>query len=416
MSDFTITVVNPRSGQTETLPLDPSSTTVQEVIGFAQAIFGLDNNNHLGLYKHGAKLNNTSTLRSAGVVSGDLLAVQEPPRRPAAAPVSAPPAAGGLDFSSLLGAAPAPPPSTARPVYYPGMSLDDAIMHNPHPEAFISLLQSKEHLFKELRYHNPALASKLDRQPAATAVAIWRESLVKGAISTAARRTEEFHEKDQMTKRLANNPNDPEAKEYFASIERKKKVEEQYYQMMEEYPESMGRVLMLYIDCKINGHAMQAFCDSGAQMTIMSENYAKECGIFDLIDTRFAGMAAGVGTGKILGKVHIAQLEIGGVFFPCSISVMETPKDKNAQDMPFLFGLDMMKRHLCQIDLQNGCLNFPVAGVKVPFLHEKDLSESQGGTRGFDAEKANLEIQEMLMKQYEGKGKDGDKDGKKGES
>ena len=136
-------------------------------------------------------------------------------------------------------------------------------------------------------------------------------------------------------------------------------------------------------------------------MTIMSEKAAKECGIFDLIDKRFSGMAAGVGTGKILGKVHIVQLEIGGSFFPCSISIMETPKDKNAQEMPFLFGLDMMKRHLCQIDLQQGCLNFPVSGVKVPFLHEKDLSEKQGGTRGFDADKANMEIQELLMKQFE---------------
>ena len=46
-----------------------------------------------------------------------------------------------------------------------------------------------------------------------------------------------------------------------------------------------------------------------------------------------------------------------------------------------------------------------MSGVKVPFLHEKDLSESQGGTRGFDADKANLEIQEALMKQFEeGKG------------
>lgn len=269
----------------------------------------------------------------------------------------------------------------------------------------------------EFRYHNEPLALKLKEQPLEKAVETWRESLVKGSIETALKRTTDYHKNEEMTRRLAQNVNDSEAKEYFAAIERKKKVEEQYIQMMNEYPESMGRVLMLYIDCKINGHTMQAFCDSGAQMTIMSEKAAKECGIFDLIDTRFSGMAAGVGTGKILGKVHIVQLEIGGSFFPCSISIMETPKDKNAQEMPFLFGLDMMKRHLCQIDLQHGCLNFPVSCVKVPFLHEKDLNESQGGTKGFDANKANLEIQELLMKQYEGKGdKDDDKNNKMDES
>jgi DNA damage-inducible protein 1 len=406
MSQFSITLVDPRTGRTETLPLDPL-TAVQDAIGFAQALFGLDSSSgSLGLYKNGMKLENSATLQGAGVVSGDMLAVQTPPAVARPRPVPAPAATGGLDFSNLLAAAPAPQPSSKQPIYYPGMSLDDAMRINPHPDAIITLLLSKEHLFKELRHHNPPLAAKLTNQPHAKAVEIWRESLVKGSIDSAVRRTTEYQKKTEMTKRLASNPNDAQAKEYFADIERKKKVEEQYFQMMEEYPESMGRVLMLYIPCKINGHEIQAFVDSGAQMTIMSEQYAREVGILDLVDKRFSGTAAGVGTGKILGKVHMAQLEISGVFFPCSITVMETPKDKNAQDMPFLFGLDMLKRHVCQIDLQAGCLKFPMAGVNVPFLHEKDLSEKQGGTRDFDADKANLELQEMLMKQFE-EGKEG---------
>ena len=404
-TDFSIIVVDPISGATETLPLDPN-TSIEDVIGFCQAIFGMSGD--VGLYKNGKALDKSASLRSAGVTNGEMLAVQKPRSAPAPAPAPAP--TGGLDFSNLLASQPAPASaaafsstSTNQPLYYDGMSLDDAISHNPHPQAFVSLLMSKEHLFKELRYHNPPLAAKLQNQPLSKAVEIWRENIVKGSIMGALKRTTEFHKREEMNKRLQKDPNDKEAKEYFAEIERKKKVEEQYFQMMEEYPESMGRVLMLYIPCKINGHSMQAFCDSGAQMTIMSEKAAKECGIFDLIDTRFSGMAAGVGTGRILGKVHIAQLEIEGSYFPCSISVMETPKDKNAQEMPFLFGLDMMKRHLCQLDLQQGCLNFPVSGVKVPFLHEKDLNESQGGTLGFDADKANLELQEALMKQFEGK-------------
>jgi Aspartyl protease len=38
----------------------------------------------------------------------------------------------------------------------------------------------------------------------------------------------------------------------------------------------------------------------GAQITIISKRIAKECGLLDYIDERFAGMATGVGTGKIL--------------------------------------------------------------------------------------------------------------------
>lgn len=34
--------------------------------------------------------------------------------------------------------------------------------------------------------------------------------------------------------------------------------------------------------------------------------------------------------------------------------------------------------------------------MDAPFLHEKDLDESKGGTRGFDAEKANQELMNAM--------------------
>lgn len=49
--------------------------------------------------------------------------------------------------------------------------------------------------------------------------------------------------------------------------------------------------------------------------------------------------------------------------------------------MDFLFGLDMLKRHLCVIDLKSGVLALGSAGAAVPFLSEKDLPPSARETK-----------------------------------
>ena len=71
-------------------------------------------------------------------------------------------------------------------------------------------------------------------------------------------------------------------------------------------------------------------------------------------------------------------MKVGGHFLPMSVTILEKGPD-------FLFGLDMMRRYQCAIDLKANALRFAVEPeVALPFLAEHELPaatrfELQGG-------------------------------------
>ncbi len=135
----------------------------------------------------------------------------------------------------------------------------------------------------------------------------------------------------------------------------------------------VGQVFMLYVPIVVNGVPLKAFVDSGAQMTIMSSACARRCGVMRLADTRFAGVARGVGEQKIIGRVHALSIQIGAAHLPTSISILEKDDEPS-----FIFGLDMLKRHQCCIDLGQNCLTVGTTGERVTFLSEADLPKGEG--------------------------------------
>lgn len=108
-------------------------------------------------------------------------------------------------------------------------------------------------------------------------------------------------------------------------------------------------------------------------MTIISKACAERCGIVHLIDTRFSGMAQGVGTAKILGRIHLALMTIGTEIFEITLTVL----DSVGGSYDILLGLDMLRKHQASINLKDNCLQ--LGNTTVPFLGEKDIPASMRG-------------------------------------
>lgn len=100
---------------------------------------------------------------------------------------------------------------------------------------------------------------------------------------------------------------------------------------------------------------------------------AERCGIKHLIDPRHSGFATGVGRARILGRVNLAVIKIGGAYLYSTFTVIED------QDIELLLGLDMLRRFKCIVDLSQNVLR--VDNKATPFLSEKDIGRQVFGAQ-----------------------------------
>ena len=179
-----------------------------------------------------------------------------------------------------------------------------------------------------LRERNPVLAHALESGDAL----VFRE-----ALENYRKRVADI---DQERIRLLNaDPLDPNVQAKIAQEIQQRNIQENMEAAIEYTPENFGRVVMLYIPIKVNGVEVHALVDSGAASTVMSESCAERCGIMRLVDRRFATIAIGVGTQKVIGKVHLGTVQIGTDMLTASFQVLQN----QTEDM--LLGLDMLRRH-----------------------------------------------------------------------
>ncbi|XP_060925941.1 protein DDI1 homolog 2 isoform X2 [Limanda limanda] len=285
---------------------------------------------------------------------------------------------------------PQPVAQTSTPSAFRGSSpqgLDD-------PALLQQMLLSNPHELSLLKERNPPLA----------------EALLSGDLERFTKVLQEQQQdrakrEQERIRLIVADPFDLDAQAKIEEDIRQHNVEENMTIAMEEAPESFGQVVMLYINCRVNGHPVKAFVDSGAQMTIMSQACAERCNIMRLVDRRWAGIAKGVGTQKIIGRVHLAQVQIEGDYLPCSFSILED------QPMDMLLGLDMLKRHQCAIDLKKNLLLIATTGTETRFLPESELPEcarlaygAEGREEARPDEIADRELAEALQRSIQESG------------
>jgi len=155
-----------------------------------------------------------------------------------------------------------------------------------------------------------------------------------------------------------NTVNSIDFSDIINTAKKENAIEENLQKAVEEIPESLTSVNMLYIPAVINGVDLKLFVDTGAQISIMPIEIAFNLGMEEILDYKHQGMIHGVGKQEILGKIHFVELQLNDFLLGCSFTVISDQDD-------IILGLDMLLAHGMKIDLAKKCLI--LCNIEIPF-------------------------------------------------
>ena len=224
-----------------------------------------------------------------------------------------------------------------------------------------SALISRAQYIKEKYLNNPDALNHLftDNPELAEAIVADDDTKVLDLVRKQTNKNEAEYRRlyNEYSRLLNADQNDVEVQKKIEQLIKQKNIYENYQYAFEHLPETLVPVHMLYIKLEINKMQIVALVDTGAQSTIVSQYKAEKCGLMNLCDERFQGIAEGVGTSKILGVVHAAQLKIEDKFIMCKITVVESVS------VDFIFGLDKAVYAIISLIVSSNVVDRVVIGI-----------------------------------------------------
>ena len=133
-------------------------------------------------------------------------------------------------------------------------------------------------------------------------------------------------------------PNDEVLEQITDANNKEKILNDNYMKAYQEIPTSLIPSEMIFLNAKIGENDIRFLVDTGAQVSLLPLDIVKACNLEDILDQRIAGQLKGVGSDRVMGKIHYLEVQLPCGIIPCSFTVCEN------NNIDPILGIDMMQQ------------------------------------------------------------------------